>query len=63
MRKVRDHFHYTGEYRGAAYIKCNLEYAIVKEIPALFHNGSVYDYYFIIKYLVREFKGYFDCLV
>ena len=62
MRKVRDHCHYTGKYRGGAHSKCNLNYKIVKEIPVLFHNGSVYDYHFIIKYLVREFKGNFECL-
>ena len=62
MRKVRDHCHYTGKYRGAAHSKCNLEYKIVKEIPVLFHNGSVYDYHFIIKYLAREFKGNSECL-
>ena len=43
MRKVRDHCHYTGKYRGAAHSKCNLEYKIVKEKPVLFHYGSVYD--------------------
>ena len=63
MRKVKDHCHYTCKYRGAAHSKCNLEYKIVKEIPALFHNGSVYDYHFIIKYLAREFKGNFECFV
>ena len=57
MRKVRDHCHYTGKYRGAAHSKCNLNYKIVKEIPVLFHNGSVYDCHFIIKYLARELKG------
>ena len=62
MKKVKDHCHYTEKYRGAAHSKCNLEYAIVKEIAVLFHNGSVYDYHFITKYLVREFKGYFGCL-
>ena len=62
MRKVRDHCHYTGKYRGAAYSKCNLNYKIVKEIPVLFHNGSVYDYHFTIKYLAREFKVHFECL-
>ena len=62
MGKVRDHCHYTGKYRGAAHSKCNLEYKIVKEIPVLFHNRSVYDYHFIIKYLAREFKGNFECL-
>ena len=62
MRNVRDHCHYTGKYRGATHSKCNLKYKIVKEIPALFHNGSVYDYHFIIKYLAREFKGNSECL-
>ena len=62
MRKVRDHCHYTEKYRGAAHSKCNLEYKIVKEIPVLFHNGSAYDYHFIIKYLAREFEGNFECL-
>ena len=62
MRKVRDHCHYTGKYRGAAHSKCILNYKIVKEIPVLFHNGSVYDYHFIIKYLAREFKGNSECL-
>ena len=56
MRKVRNHCHYTGKYRGAAHSKFNLNYKIVKEIPVLFHNGSVYDYHFIIKYLARELK-------
>ena len=27
-----------------------------KEIPVVFHNGSTYDYHFIIKKLVEEFK-------
>ena len=43
MRKVRDHCYYTGKYRGTAHSKCNLNYKIVKEVPVLFHNGSVYD--------------------
>ena len=60
--KVRDHCYYTGKFRGAAHSKCNLEYKIVKKIPVLFHNGCVYDYHFIIKYLVREFNGNFECL-
>ena len=61
-RKIRDHCHHTGKYRGAAHSKCNLNYKIVEEIPVLFHNGSVYDYHFIIKYLAREFKGNSECL-
>ena len=61
-RKVRDHCHYKGKYRGAAHSICNLNYRIPKEIPVVFHNGSTYDYHFIIKQLAREFKGNFDCL-
>ena len=60
--KVRDHCHYTGKYRGAAHNICNLRYKVPKEIPAVFHNGSTYDYHFIIKELVKEFEGNFDCL-
>ena len=60
--KVRDHCHYTGKYRGAAHSICNLRYKIPNEIPVIFHNGSTYDYHFIIKELAKEFKGNFECL-
>ena len=60
--KVRDHCHYTGKYRGAVHNICNLRYEILKEIPAGIHNGSTYDYHFIIKELVKEFEGNFECL-
>ena len=51
-----------GKYRGAAHNICNLRYKAPKEIPVVFHNGSTYDYHFIIKELVKEFEGNFDCL-
>ena len=60
--KVKDHCRYTGKYRGAAHNICNLKYRIPKEIPLVFHNGSTYDYHFIIKKLVKEFDGDFECL-
>ena len=59
--KVRDHCHYTGKYPGAAHNICNLRYKISKEIFVVFHNGSTYDYHFIIKELVKEFEGNFEC--
>ena len=34
--KVRDHCHYTGEYRGAAHSICNLKYSVPKKIPVVF---------------------------
>ena len=60
--KVRDYCHYTGKYRGAAHNICNLRYKIPKEIPVVFHNGSTYDYHFMIKELVKEFDENFECL-
>ena len=60
--KVRDHCHFTGKYRGAAHNTCNLRYKIPKNIPVIFHNGSTYDYHFIIKELACEFDGNFECL-
>ena len=56
--KVKDHCHYTGEYRGAAHNICNLKHRVPKEIPIVFHNGSTYDYHFIMK----VFDGNFECL-
>ena len=60
--KVRDHCHFTGKYRGAAHNTCNLRYKIPKNVPVVFHNGSTYDYHFIIKELACEFEGNFDFL-
>ena len=60
--KVRDHCHYTGEYRGAAHSICNLKYSVPKKIPIAFHNRSNYDYCFIIKVLAEKFKKQFTCL-
>ena len=62
IQKGGEHCHYTEKYRGAAHSICNLRYKIKKEIPAVFHNGSTYDYYFIIKYLARKLKGNFTRL-
>ena len=62
QQQVRDHCHYTGKYRGAAHNICNLRYKIPKEIPVVFHNGSSYDYHFIIKESVKEFEGNFESL-
>ena len=54
--KVRDYYHYAGEYKGAAHGISNLKYSVPKNIPAVFHNGSNYDYHFIMKELAEESK-------
>ena len=51
-----------GKYRGAAHSECNLKYSVQKIIPVLSHNGSNYDYHFIIRELAKEFKGKIECL-
>ena len=61
-RKIRDHSRYAGKYRGAAHSICNLKFNVPNEIPVVFHNGSNYDYHFIIKELANEFEGQFECL-
>ena len=61
-KKVRDHCHFTGKFRGTAHSICNLNYKVPQEIPVKIHNGSKYDYHFIIKELAEEFKGEFECL-
>ena len=38
-KKVRDHCHGTGKFRGAAHSECNLRYKVPKEISIVFHNG------------------------
>ena len=60
--KIRDHCHYTEKYRGAAHAICNLRYNTPREISAIAHNGSAYDYHLIIKELAKEFEGTFECL-
>ena len=60
--KVRDHCYYTGEYWGAAHFIRNLKYSVPKKISILFHNGSNYDYHFMIIELAEEFKKQFTCL-
>ena len=41
-KKVRDHCHFTGKFRGAAHSICNLHYKVPQEIPVKIHDGLVY---------------------
>ncbi|XP_031341014.1 uncharacterized protein LOC116169127 [Photinus pyralis] len=56
--KVRDHSHFgTGNWRGAAHQKCNLQYKAPHMIPIFFHNFSGYDSHFIIKNIAQAIPG------
>ena len=61
-RKVRDHSHYTSKYRGTADSICNWKFNVPNETHVFFHNGSNYDYHFIVKELASNFVGKFECL-
>ena len=51
--KVRDHDHFSGEFRGAAHNGCNLAYRKVRKIPVFFHNLANYDGHIIFKHLSK----------
>ena len=49
-KKVRDHCHFTGKYRGCAHSMCNLNYCNRHfKIPVVFHNMKNYDGHLIIQ--------------
>ena len=51
-KKVRDHCHFTGLYRGCAHNKCNLDYCFKHfKIPIFFHNLKNYDAHLVISHL------------
>ena len=60
-KKVKDHCHYTGKFRGAAHSICNLTYNVQKEIPIIIHNAS-YDANFILNQIAIEFEGELNCI-
>ena len=55
-RKVRDHCHYTGLYRGAAHNNCNMKDRIPDHIPIVFHSLGGYDAHLFIKELGQKFN-------
>ena len=46
----------------STYDICDLRYKTPKEMAVVFHNGSTYDYHFIIKEFAKEFQGQSECL-
>ena len=59
--KVRDHCHFTGQYRGAAHNKCNLMCKKPRVLPVIFHNLQGYDAHLFIKQLAR-LEGDLSCI-
>ena len=51
--KVKNHCNYTGKLRGAAHKYLQFKMQNTKKNPIVFHNGSAYDYHFIINQLAK----------
>ena len=49
--KCRDHCHFSGKFLGAACHRCNLERRKSRKLRIFMHNGSKFDFHFIIKAL------------
>ena len=60
--KVRDHCHLTGNYRGPAHCKCNINVTQKQSnfIPFIFHNISNYDCHMFFNKLVDKKKDKVD---
>ena len=50
-RKVRDHDHLTGRYRGAAHSRCNINMRKTYKVPVFFHNFRGYDSHLVVQSL------------
>ena len=61
-KKVRDHDHYTGEFRGAAHSICNLRHSTQIDAAVIFHNGSNYDFNLLIEEFAKEYKSDINCI-
>ena len=59
--KVRDHCHFTGQYRGAAHNSCNLNCRKPLILPVIFHNLQGYDAHLFIKQLA-SLPGDLNCI-
>ena len=60
-KKVGDHCHFTGLFRGAAHNKCNLQFKKPKFTPVIFHNLSGYDSHLFLKNLGKG-EGNIKCI-
>jgi len=52
--KCRDHDHLTGQYLGASCQSCNLKRTFQRHVPIFLHNGSKFDFHFIVRALAKK---------
>ena len=47
-KKVRDHDHYSSKFIGMAHVECNVLRTRQKKLNIYCHNGSAFDFHFLI---------------
>ena len=60
-KKVRDHCHFTGKFRGAVHPDCNLKARKPQCTPVFFHNLFGYDIHHFVTALTRK-MGKITCI-
>lgn len=53
-KRLRDHCHITGYYRGPSHNECNLKFTDTRTIPVIMHNLSGYDSHLFITKLASD---------
>ena len=44
-KRLENHCHVTGKFRGAAHWSCDINLQLTKKVPVIFHNLRGYDSY------------------
>ena len=60
-KKVKDHCHFTGKFRGAAHNICNMHFRKPKFTPVIIHNLSGYDSHLFVKNIGKT-EGNIKCI-
>jgi len=56
-KRVRDHCHVTGKYRGSAHEACNLNFQLTDKVSVIFHNLRGYDSHLIMQQIGQIAKN------
>ena len=62
-KKIRDHCHITGRYRGAAHDRCNINFNYKNYyIPVFIHNSKGYDTHLIMQHIAQYENKRIECI-